>query len=610
MKITSVTLPAFKSFASPDPISMDAPRVYVCGIHGVGKTTLGREAIRWILTGKAQGLDGKGSGGERLIPNLNGSTAVSAALSIAGIGAIERTWTPTGSTLKVQGFTGTSSDQQAALYAKLQTSEALIHACLDSKHFVSLHHADAKAMVLDLLDVRITFDKTAGEEAIETTSYTLAELDEVYKHAFEDRKVAKKRLQSFVVPPAPVEPSMVDLTAIDKRLAELGAEIEAIVGRVGSVSGQRSALASRRLMLSGATAFVADSGWTHRQVDARIEELEERLGLMTDHAAPRTAWDALETPTGTDDQIVTVPFLKGRLDVLETHRPSSGCVIDPEVECATAMKAFRGQAKIIKKRLESVPHLETGAPVTDPRAPLQQELATLRVTQAAYVKSETQEAQRVENLLAVDAELSSLPDTSEAEAKLADCRSRISRGQAVRKEADAYWKAADAHQKGLDAAHVLRAEVDRLEQLCDVLGPSGARVLALQQKVGDVESRINAFTGPFGWTVSFVLDPWNVRVNDRDLETYSTSEQYLIGIAVQLAVASLSGLKFAVIDELNVLLDGPRNVLQQLLWTAPLDQLFILSSREPGKALPPVVPGLMSLRLGKGDHGSVVVERQ
>ena len=58
------------------------------------------------------------------------------------------------------------------MYEKLKTTEAFLHAVFDSGLFLNLGHADARAMLLALLDVQVQVDNKR---------YTLDELDEAYE---------------------------------------------------------------------------------------------------------------------------------------------------------------------------------------------------------------------------------------------------------------------------------------------------------------------------------------------------------------------------------------------------------------------------------------------
>ena len=191
MRLTRIDLTSFRSFRGT-ALPCAASRVVVAGRNGVGKTTVA-DAIRWVLIGSCRGTDARGVGSERLIPH--GDRVADVSLGIAGIGRVTRTYSPKGGgTFSVEGFTGSSQAQYQGLMMKLGTTPDLLAATLDSGHFLDLPHAEAKALILALLEVKIP----VGDR-----SFTLDDLDARYKQAFADRTVAKRVLAGMSLPAKP-----------------------------------------------------------------------------------------------------------------------------------------------------------------------------------------------------------------------------------------------------------------------------------------------------------------------------------------------------------------------------------------------------------------------
>jgi hypothetical protein len=103
------------------------------------------------------------------------------------------------------------------------------------------------------------------------------------------------------------------------------------------------------------------------------------------------------------------------------------------------------------------------------------------------------------------------------------------------------------------------------------------------------------------------VDPWQVVVNGRPIQTYSESEQFRIGVALQLAIAELSGLSFAIVDRLDMLDVHNRALATKMIFASPVQQVLVLSTRELEQALPKI-PGALVHRLGKIDERTVVLE--
>ncbi len=612
MVISQISLKSFRSFVDVE-VPTDAPRILIAGLNEIGKTTLGREAIRYVLLGEADVLNGRGSGQDMLVPAFNGSSTVSASLTIQGIGTVERTWAPSGSSLRVQGFTGDPSAQQAALLDKLHTTAPFLRACLDSKVFLRLDHKDAKALVLALLNVQIQLGTDPKEV------YGLSEIDEMYARAFEDRKDAKRLLARHVLPPQPSQEPHGKVAEIDTKLAERRRQLETVLGQAGEVSGQRETLERRKRNLLSQTPVVIDPKDVADLV-SKIEEVEERLGIMDETPAEEPARPAQDDPEpgiGTEGRLV---FLRGRIEALKAHKPKEGCVLDDSIPCPVAKQKFTYVAKEYEAELQAqeaeapaaVPEPVTSVTATNPKDALRRQLTALRKALETSQIAIEREEQRQASLRVVETELAELPDTSTRDAEIADLRERIQKGERLRLAAEQHWRAIELFDRELEIHKTLTADVDRLEELCAVLGPNGVRVQALGSAIERFEAAVNEFTKPYGWTVKFELDPWAVRVNDRRVETYSKSQRYRIGIAIQLAVAMLSGLKFAVVDEMDILTEQNRNLMAGMLLNSPLDQIIMLGSRELSQKLPvlPQLPGLLvAYRLHMEDGRSRVVER-
>lgn len=594
MKLTTIALRNFRSSRAL-VLKTDTPRLLVCGANGAGKSSI-RDSVKWTLRGLCAGTDAKGSGWEALVPT--GTTTLAAGLHIHSLGTVERSYKNGTRQLQVEDVIGESSLHQAALYLKLKTSPACLDAVLDTGHFLNLSHVEAKALVLGLLDVRIPI----GEESL-----TLDALDAKYHMAFEDRKAAKIRAKSAVVPAKPDTEPLPTIAAISAQLTKIRAELSALQTGAGVTAGKRAVLeqrltTARRLE----TVPVID--------EAHLLELEERVAIMEEELEERGRQETVDASIPPEnDSPEDAASLTHRILQLTQHKPTGGCVLDHGVPCETAKVKFTLRAKALKTQVESLPAPTRLQKPAEPRqTPLQairQELAKAQALKAAALAVEAWNAARRQEELALMKELAALPETTDAFAESDILADRIRKGELLLTRARAYWQAVEHYEAAVQAKAKLQGDVDRLEALCELLGPNGARVEALHAKLGPFEAQVNGVTDTFGWHVAFVLDPWQVVVNERPVETYSESEQFRIGIALQLAVASLSGLSFAIVDRLDMLDHANRKIVTAMLMEAPLEQIIILATREPDQPLPNM-PGVIAYRLAKADSGETIVVEQ
>lgn len=598
MKLTSIKLHRFRSFVDVD-LPVEAPRILIAGLNGAGKSSI-REAIRWGLTGVCEATDAKGAGYEFLIPNGVGSVAVD--LDIADVGTVvRRRKNGFGTELQIGEFAGEPTVQQQSLYAKLGVSPPFLNAVLTTEHFLHLHHADAKRLVLDLLNVHVQ----VGEERL-----TLDQLESRYNQAFEERKLSKSKLRAFLLPQPPSSEEMPSLERIDAQLATLRQELETLTAKTGATAGKRQILEK---LLATTTRTLE----TLPTVDLEALEIalaDQQTLVATLEAEVDDIAEAMPTipPPGSAERL---PFLRDRIEALRQHKPTKGCVLDSRVPCDTPKVRFTKQAKALEEeldRLEAVGGAETPArdmtahnTLREARRILQQLLADRASAQStlnARTKSEAELGQIRSDLKALG------PINSEETAGLEVLKTRIEKGTLLRKRAEMHWQTAKAYAEATARKAALEADVDRLESLCDDLGPNGLRVNALNEAIGAFTAKINAFTERFHWTVAFQVEPWGVFVNGRPLGTYSESEQFRIGIAVQLAIAELSGLSFAVIDRLDMLDLENRKATSQMIVNSALEQVFILSTREPSQALP-TMAGAICYRFALENGRTMVAER-
>lgn len=598
MKIAQIALRNFRSSQNV-VLDTDAARVYVCGLNGVGKSSI-RDGIRWALRGVCAGTDLKGGGWEELQPE--GTAALAVGLNLAGVGTVERYRDQASYTLSLEGRDNDRPSTQEAIYTVLNTTPEFLDAVLETDFFLRLHHAETKSFVLGLLNVRIK----VGEELL-----PLNQVDARYDKAFKDRTTAKALLKAHAVPPFTMPeagpwPPTADIQA---KLTGLREELKAAIGTSSETAGRRKLLEQQ---LAEATARpVRDVPADGRVEMARWQQEVTRLEAEADRIAK-----ALESATPKGKQPAAAPTdVEGLCQTLTAHQPTKGCVLDPEVPCKTAKIIFTNRVKFLRSQEPPPPEpapLRPVVPAFDASL-LAEARAQLRLWQDRVREHDTAErvnAQRQDEIDALTAQLSSLGpaspagDTTAVEA----LQARIAKGEKVLETAREFWRAKDAHETALARKKALEADVERLEALVDVLGPKGARVQALGEAIGAFEAAINRVTETFGWTVKFELDPWMVRVNGRRLHTYSESQQFRIGIAVQVAVAAASGLRFLVVDRIDMLDLATRAAVNGMLMAdnPNLDQVFVLATREPSQALPSL-PATKAYRLGMNGNGRTAV---
>ncbi len=596
MRIDHVSLTNFgvyrdATFHFPDPVTL------VYGDNGTGKSSLA-QAIEFALTGRCQGLDGGGRGVGLLF--AAGTSSLTVALDVRGL--------PLGSADKVRtiqrraqgdraevsffvdGLAGSATAQQAELYTQLGISEDILIALCDARAFLDLKHADAKAAVMKVL--RVSAD-------IDGQSYTLEQLDAAYRVAFEDRKSAKAVLASIVVPSKPIEAAP-DVAALEQQLQAVRQEESQRVAARAKDDGRRDQL-ERDLQAADNTL--------HRLEQA----LEKTTDLSAAIAKAERDLEALEPTEGAETRLQThrtklatadgrLPMLERTLTAIQEHDPKKGCVLDGTIPCKTAASHFAGQVTRLEQEVQNLradkdaaqEALEAARKLAADRDMAQKRLASLRERNAAREELLRQQQGAIATRTRLHDEIAALPAPAAVDPALEQLRQRITRGEQTIREGRALVEA----WKTYEAAKAKRAEhakkVEALEQKVEQLGPNGVRVQALAAAVSTFEAVINAALERFGYTLAISVDPWAVVVNGRPAVRLSESERLRVGLALQLALAEVSGLNFAVLDGADLLTAKNRALLADLLqvWTGEdaTRQVIVTASRDE----PPVarIPGV------------------
>lgn len=593
MRIASLKLTDFRSYNRAS-LTLNAPITFLCGRNGAGKSSA-LDAITWALTGRCRGTDGRGAGAAQL--KRGDAPTLSVSVELEGLGTVTRSLAGS-QTLTVRDDIAHPAAPvivaQAALLHRLGVSEGVLAAVLQGDTLLQLPHAEAKALLMTILDVRVPLEG-------EPEPLTLAALDARYQQAFDGRKAAKAHAAAIQVPvPPDGEPPVI--ADIERRLAELRArETQLRVAEAtqdGSREEQRrqleieaSRLRQRRATFDGAEKTqVLASPAILAEFDASIAQLTATLAGDDESAPSRQA--SLVAADG------RLALLSTTLTSLQAHMPDRGCVLDAAVPCKTPAKYFKAHLQDLQVEIDRL--AEETRDVRTAVAARVDHVQALRLAEdgarrvrAELARRDEREAQRQEfetRLTAIAAELDALPiDAPPAPSpELADVVARIAKGDDVLAQARRLSDALAVYRDRLAAKTAALKEVGRLETLVEQLGPKGVRVTALAGALERFEAPLNVSLAAWGYTVRFALEPWGIVVNGRTAELLSTSERLRVGVALQLAIASVTGLNLVVIDQVD-LLDGPnRAVLTELLASWP-GQVLLAATKD---APPPAMDGI------------------
>lgn len=585
---------------SGDRSFLFADRTLILGANESGKSTM-LDAVRWLLTGRCAGIDGRGGGVEKLrTVGVDDDLLVSATVSHNGQTAeITRVWSPRlGSAFAVDGWSGTPQMQydQFLEWAGVTRPE-LLPMALDGEVFYSQKAADAR----DALLATVTIEVPAEDGSESTVSVTLDQLDGLHKRASDLRRAVRADIKAIgkLLPPA--EP-VGDLEGVRGRLADLRKQLEEKVahwsaGRASAASEHQAKVAALRISLN---AIKAPANLAERS-DAELDELLQFSSVSLQPAVDdaRAAVEAAERALA-DITAGATGDVRARMATLEAHDPKQGCVLDAAVPCKTAAKAFHEAAKQLLSQAVDVENrvaLATQA-VTDAKGVLEVSLRSQQdqITNSRGVALEIERRRLVAELAALEATPPAPEAADELQGPIEQLRERIAKGDEILQKKIAL---AEQHRVFGEQSARLRELQNREASLdADVerFGPKGLRVKALADSIGRFVDDINRHLVPFGYTVAITVDPWSLTVNGVALERWSWSQRLRVSFALQSALADMSGLRMTVLDQIDALLNEPRQKLGALLRDSTLDQVIVARAFEPGLETPSV-GGMAVLRL-------------
>jgi len=586
MRIDEIAIEHFGCYAGV-VLDTPTPLTLIYGENGAGKSTV-LEAIAWAFTGQARGLDARGVGVERIQQAGTDATTparVTLTLSQANNGALfTRTRTDKGSRVETEGV--------ERLAASLEAGRDVVAACCHTTAFLDLAHADAKAILLKALAVRIPVDGV---------DRTLEQVDALFAEAFEGRRKAKAEFGAIRIPNRPADPAP-DVAALEAQLATLQAEERERLSRAGAEAGRREglegAIRHAEAGLAHARANLATCAEVGPPDPDRVDHADREAAAQDVVDAERRAYAHAQG----EAHRITVAIAE-----IEAHDPKRGCVIDASIPCRTAAAHFAGAVPALRRQVD-----ELLARVQSAEAGIAAALRTIDSIHEADARARRCEQARSDrdrlvatvataetDLARLRADLAALPAP---DADLSTLRARIARGEHVIREARALAAEWTAYTDAKTRATAARKRVDDLEARVELLGPKGARVAALGAALEAFAVEVNTALGPFGLALAFALDPWDLTVNGRSIARLSGSERFRVGVAVQLAIARRSGLGFVLVDGADILTPANRSILTALLLAFD-GQAIVTATRADGDPVGPV-DGVTIYRLTAGGDGA------
>jgi len=580
MRITTLTL---KNFRSHQETVLRLDRFnFIRGPNGCGKSSI-QMALEYLFTGRCELTDGAGRGAEALIRAGEKELEVSATFENGD--TICRRRTPRSHIVEINGKRVPVDTAEASLGTRFGSADVL-SAVLNAGRFVEMPKAEQKKLFARVVEAgRVDIPEQICEalRALHKEPpklVSIIDVESAYRQFYELRTDASRALTALGPMEKPDVPS--DLPSgqeAKKKLEDLRQQKERLVARKAE----------------------ADACWRiARGPQTQIEEVSSEIL----HPSQEQELLQLESKRSHADQLS-----RELTDLIAEHRAVEKTLATAQGlkdKCPTCQQPISEEAKAreveaSRKRLADLEGLIQGV-----REDLNEsaDLEKARSGIEAHRKTLDRHAILVEEQPKLKE--AAKPDAGNVEGRMAILMEQINKGEQVLANVQQVQSAKERWEAYFRERSGLEARISLLDRLTEFFEPNGAIMAQASGGIASFTESLNQHLGAFGYTCNCALELFEIRVsslNDNHfglpLRHLSESEQFRFGVAFQIVLAMVTGVRFVVIDGADVLDKERRKMLTSLLLNSGIDQAIVLATSE--EAPPSIVPeGVKFLSLPKG----------
>ena len=592
MKIERIALQDFKCFEDLN-IRFTKPVNLIFGENASGKTTIA-QAIALALTGRVNGQNG-GSDRRPLVRHDAEEFSVSVSLSQNGLpGRLEH--------YDLTQYAGAKeSTDPETLFQGLKTNRETLGALLETTGFLSLHPDEKKRILFELLpDLKVDgsnmarylgawlkarpemlakHDITPDEDLLGMLA-SPATLEEAYDQAYEERRIARRELK--IMGDSPRLPRGLTREQLETSLTRKREELSSLHVAIGETKGMAEGerrqiereLANIAQELERLETLLRDAD--PEEIETRLDDLEkERLAVGKEIQSLKEDYAALQRETGK---------LLARQEQEEKSRAKAKtftghCPVFPEVICKTKAVTSRVMAVVADQAgINAAIEAQTGK-TNDVVRRLREKEETLNQTNGgiAAVKNalaRLAEARRKEGDLRekrreLEAVLAAVGEDKAAETERLKERIALLQGQ-IREESELL-----AALEKAERIRTLEVRASKLEVLTQAFSPKGIMSELMQSAASSLMTLANGLMGELtGNRYALDIDfeeGFRIFLCDyeksarTEVNLISASERFRVGIVLQAVLSELAGLRFMVIDGIDILDQTNRGFFFQFL---------------------------------------------
>ena len=602
MKIKSLHIEGFSSHRDTQ-ISFPQPISFFVGNLGTGKSSI-KQALEVALTGSCEGYRRRNYDQKEMIHDLGKVQRFDISVEL-DLGTLKRGRTMDSTYLQWRSTNGTVQDTEEALFADLGTNADLLRVVFNTSDFFALEEKEQLLLILSVTGATVSDEKIrelfteahGGAQALKLFDFPIENIGDMaaaYKFAYGERTLTKRELVNLL-PPSEPEGDQPPLDVIKKQLAKLDEAESDLTAKIGELKGHQEG--GREFMRAERTDL---KSYMEKMVRPAQDPSEEEIqGLRKQFIVAQEEREAEAEGKATlarQNTLALAELTLRRQQLVQLEAFDGNCVA-ADFKCpATESKmklAIKAQETSIEELLGNIRDLEVE--ILGFKFANQVEEIKKKIHQQDTVKE--QNRRWVEELTAAEKKLAALDEalekepakdeTGSLEAELKITSDRIETGKGILEEAQGWIVRKKEIEKVAKQRAVLEQRKTYLEQLCKFFGPKGVKVSLIGEKLEEFEKSVNKYLRAFGFSLMIQAEPWTIAVseyetahanNSRSIRRLSRSERFRLGIALQIAIAKITGINMVVIDTSELLTPEVRATMVKMLAGAELDQALVFAT--------------------------------
>lgn len=495
---------------------------------------------------------------------------------------------------------------EATLMRDIGVTKLVLSTLLNTTEFFSLEPKDQRQFVLNMIGAEVTMDQVrdafdGDEEALDMLPVqpsSLADLERIHKWAYNERTGVDRTLRELK-PMDPKEGTPPNLDNIRSKLGALEAEEKKLIANLATAKsgqvGNRPLIDSLTLQKKQLDEWILSNPPPSR---GDIEKLIERMKNVENEASNALGQKNLATKK-LNDARVELGIAQKNVELLNNFK--GVCVAGPH-ECPVPPDhmeiAKNGQEVRVNSATEKITRFEKEVDEWAQKSDASKVMVTIEREKTELEHRVETSREKSTELGRIEKQLRDLGDPEEdpdARARVDELSSELEAiQQRIAVGRDKFEAAMEWENYNKQVAAVsekrrsLEVQSRRIHSLVDFFGPKGIRAQLVDQKIEGFEKAINKSLKRFGFEMKFQSEPWSVVARGRTGTRLSRSERFRLGVALQIAMAEFTGVRFVLIDNAELLTPGARNAMIKMLLESDLDQaIVIITLMVPNKNFTP-----------------------